>query len=79
MHNLPRYRSHKIVQASQIKHMDYGLDYVILHLEHGQVDVPYEWIEKHSPFVGGYYVVYPDKYVSFSPKGAFESGYTKEA
>ena len=26
--------------------------------------------------VGGYYVVYEDGYKSFSPAGAFESGYT---
>ncbi len=28
--------------------------------------------------VGGYYVVYEDGYKSFSPAGAFESGYTAE-
>lgn len=36
-----------------------------------------EWVNKHSPVAGGYYVVYEDGYVSFSPQSAFESGYTR--
>lgn len=35
-----------------------------------------EYVAKHKPEVGGYYVVYEDGYKSFSPAGAFESGYT---
>lgn len=35
-----------------------------------------EWIEKHKPQVGGYYVQYDDGYESFSPAEAFENGYT---
>lgn len=34
-----------------------------------------EYMEKHKPEVGGYYVVYADGYKSFSPADAFESGY----
>ena len=34
------------------------------------------WVGKYEPKVGGYYVVYPDGYESFSPADAFESGYT---
>lgn len=34
------------------------------------------YISKHNPQVGGYYVVYPDGYKSFSPSYAFEDGYT---
>ena len=35
-----------------------------------------EYIAKHGPRVGGYYVVYKDGYKSFSPADAFEEGYT---
>ena len=35
-----------------------------------------EYVAKHKPEVGGYYVVYEDGYKSFSPASAFESGYT---
>lgn len=39
--------------------------------------VPREYVEKHKPIVGGYYVIYEDGYKSFSPAEAFESGYTR--
>lgn len=35
------------------------------------------YVRKHSPKVGGYFVVYPDGYQSWSPEEAFESGYTR--
>ena len=35
------------------------------------------YVAKHNPREGGYYVVYPDGYKSFSPAAAFEDGYTK--
>ena len=47
--------------------------------EEGYDKVPLspEYVAKHKPEVGGYYVVYEDGYKSFSPAGAFESGYTR--
>jgi len=36
-----------------------------------------DWFHKHTPEVGGYLVFYKDGYSSFSPKIAFEEGYTK--
>ena len=39
-------------------------------------EVNREYMEKHKPQVGGYYVVYKDGYKSFSPAEAFEDGYT---
>ena len=36
-----------------------------------------EYMHKHKPYVGGYYVVYADGYKSFSPADVFENGYTK--
>ena len=35
-----------------------------------------EFMAKHKPVVGGYFVVYEDGYESFSPARAFEEGYT---
>jgi len=34
-----------------------------------------EWIDKHQPKVGGYFVEYEDGYRSYSPADAFEKGY----
>jgi hypothetical protein len=36
-----------------------------------------EFLAKHKPAVGGYFVVYEDGYESFSPAKAFEEGYTR--
>ena len=35
------------------------------------------YLRKHNPQVGGYYVVYEDGYKSFSPAKAFEKGYIR--
>ena len=35
-----------------------------------------DWMMRHNPVVGGYWVQYPDGYESFSPERAFEGGYT---
>lgn len=35
-----------------------------------------EFVKKHDPQAGGYYVVYTNGYKSFSPAEAFEDGYT---
>lgn len=36
-----------------------------------------DYIEKHHPHLGGYFVQYADGYQSFSPADAFESGYVQ--
>lgn len=36
-----------------------------------------EWLDKHNPEVGGYYVVYEGGYKSYSPAKAFEGGYSR--
>lgn len=38
-----------------------------------------DYMERHNPEVGGYYVVYEDGFVSYSPAGPFEKGYTEIA
>ena len=43
----------------------------------GPNQVSKEYMDKHNPQVGGYYVVYQDGYKSFSPAEAFEDGYTR--
>ena len=41
------------------------------------IKVDHAYMRKHQPKVGGYFVVYKDGYKSFSPKEAFEEGYTR--
>ena len=43
------------------------------------VEISKEYIDKHNPQCGGYYVVYQGGYKSFSPADAFESGYERLA
>jgi hypothetical protein len=42
----------------------------------GPFFVDQEYMAKHKPEVGGYFVQYDDGYKSFSPAKAFEEGYT---
>lgn len=39
--------------------------------------VTIDYVVKHKPEVGGYFVLYEDGYKSFSPAKAFEEGYTR--
>jgi len=75
---MPKYRCHKEVHALKIKRLYQGPDgytwfepeepgYVVIRL-------PLEYVTKHNPQPGGYYVVYEDGYKSWSPASAFESG-----
>ena len=85
---MPRYQCHKQVWALKIKSIRpdaWGEERegdgsaMIAPAEQGyapfKVDANY--MHKHMPQVGGYYVVYDDGYKSFSPADAFESGYTR--
>lgn len=71
---MPRYRCHKIVHALLIDAIDGN---TITPAEEGfaPFDVPDEYLAKHDPQAGGYYVVYADGYASWSPGDAFEDGY----
>ncbi len=88
--NMPTYRSHKTVQALKIKivaNPNEGIDGEdngerILTFEDEGFEaavflVEPEYVKKHNPQAGGYYVVYADGYRSWSPAEAFESGYTR--
>lgn len=82
---LPRYKCHKEVWALKIQAIerepfgDAGMRYTLVPADarYAPFEVDFEFIEKHSPRVGGYYVIYDaDGYKSFSPAKAFEEGYT---
>ena len=77
---MPRYKCHKEVCALKIAGIVADMHGVVYFqpAEHGYDKVPMspEYVAKHSPEVGGYYVVYEDGYKSFSPANAFESGYS---
>ncbi|MGH8446875.1 MAG: hypothetical protein ACREVL_16505 [Solimonas sp.] len=80
---LPLYQCHKRVRAAKITSIEpdnYGERYAVLLTHDGGLIGAYvkpEWIEKHKPEVGGYFVEYDDGYASYSPAKAFEDGYTR--
>lgn len=76
---MPKYECHKKVHALKIAGFvadQHGVVY-FQPAEPGYSKVPLtpEFVAKHKPEVGGYYVVYEDGYKSFSPASSFESGY----
>ena len=89
MKEMPKYKCFKEVWALKIKNIVEDSDLaqeenretdggaIITPEEEGYGDfkVDFNFIRKHNPQVGGYYVVYKDGYKSFSPAEAFESGY----
>jgi hypothetical protein len=78
MIEMPRYVSHKQVWALKIA--EFNVDTLtITPAEEGYapIEVDREYVERHRPQVGGYYVVYPDGYKSFSPAKAFTEGYKR--
>lgn len=82
MIELPRYKSHKIVHALKIHAIDLDLPSGAAVItpaepEYGPFAVDAEYMGKHKPRIGGYYVVYDDGYKSWSPVDAFEKGYVK--
>ena len=71
------YQSHKKVQAAKIiKIVEDAVSVLVLEDSPSQ-QMPYSWMTKHNPKVGGYLVRYEDGYESFSPAKAFEEGYTE--
>ncbi len=90
-HDLPIYKCHKEVAALKIKSIELDEDQAKIEnrdsdgsamitpenesFEAFRVDA--EYVSKHKPVAGGYFVVYKDEYQSFSPAEAFEEGYTQ--
>ena len=78
---MPKYKCYKEVWALKIKGIsDVVRDgkRLIIPADKGYApfEVDEQFIKKHSPEVGGYYVVYKDGYKSYSPAKAFKEGYT---
>ena len=79
MINIPRWKCHKEVYAfkiEQIKNQFETNDALLINNDIS-VKVDIDYLGKHKPEVGGYYVLYDDGYQSFSPAKAFEDGYTE--
>lgn len=88
---MPKYRCHKEVWALKVKAIEFDADKakeegretdgsaMITPAEDGYAPfrVGHDYVSKHEPTIGGYYVVYADGYKSFSPAEAFESGYAQ--
>ena len=78
---LPRWKCHKEVHAFKITKVVLDVDGSAL-LHHNELyflpkKVDAEYVQKHKPKAGGYYVRYADGYESWSPAQAFEEGYTR--
>lgn len=88
---MPKYQSHKKVWALKIAKIENDTDLASKENRetdgsamitpedagYGAFKVDNAYLKKHTPEVGGYYVVYEDGYKSFSPAKAFEDGYTR--
>lgn len=89
---MPKYQCHKEVHALKIAQIDhkptpdtsgrsvqssYGAVITPEDAGYAPFDVPPEYVTKHQPEAGGYYVVYADGYKSYSPAKAFEDGYSR--
>jgi len=78
---LPKYRCHKVVHALKLSALthepDGGAKLIPAEEPYAPFAVDAEYVKRHRPQPGGYYVVYDDGYTSFSPAKAFEDGYTK--
>ena len=80
---MKKYKCHKVVEAAKITKIasnhnrsqdlffeedpDYKVD---------PMNVDEDWVFRHKPEIGGYYVRYEAGYGSYSPAEAFESGYS---
>ena len=81
MMEMPKYLCSKTVWALKIKRVDINHQGKALLLIEDEgfspVEVSKEYVDKHQPVEGGYYVVYVGGYKSFSPADAFEAGYER--
>lgn len=77
-HQLGLYQSHKQVRAVKIDrvHELKGGSGLVIPMAGKPFIVTPNYLSRHKPTAGGYYVRYKDGYESFSPAEAFEEGYT---
>lgn len=82
---MPRYKCHKEVHALKIDSLkprtpdDGTLLLTPADVGFAPFVLSAEFVTKHKPETGGYFVVYADGYKSYSPAKAFEDGYTRVA
>lgn len=76
---LPHWKCHKVVRAGKISLMarDAPNGLLMIHAEPSNMPfaVPLDFLYRHNPSIGGYFVVYEDGYISYSPDDVFEAGY----
>ena len=75
---MPTYVCHKTVRALKLARVELLADRGVLTPENATqgFTVSLDYMKKHNPQPGGYYIIYADNYESFSPAAAFEKGYT---
>ena len=78
---MPKYKCHKEVWALKIDTVSTnpdGMGIIIpKNKKYCAFKVSKDYMDKHVPKNGGYYVVYKGGYRSFSPAKEFEAGYSK--
>ena len=85
---MPKYQCHKKVWALKIARIenivppqncesDGSCMLIPEEPQFAGIKVSWEYMKKHMPVAGGYYVVYEGGYASFSPADAFEAGYSR--
>jgi hypothetical protein len=79
MTDLPRYKSHKIVEAAPITSISRNPAWVEVKvgMQYSTFEVPPDFFSRGLPSQDDYFVRYEDGYLSWSPKKAFEEGYIR--
>jgi len=79
--SIPEFKCHKKVKAFKILNISTGGSVSVISdcTNSYSVVVDNDYLKKHNPQIGGYYVLYKDGYESFSPKEAFEDGYALDS
>lgn len=76
VNQLPLYNCHKQVRAMKISSIERTGAGALFGSEGTEpLEVDQQYLAKHTPAVGGYFVLYEDGYQSYSPAAPFESGY----
>lgn len=70
------WRSHKVVVAGKILSLDEKTGRLTID-NNQEVDVGVEYFKKHNPKASGYWVMYENGYMSWSPADVFEGGYKR--
>ena len=80
MTDWPRYRCHKYVEALLIAEVNVDAASIVWMVPDNrsfpEFSVDSDFVMKHRPEPGGYFLRYDDGYESWSPADPFEAGYT---